>query len=85
MVLTASLRSPARALAVTALAAAAVVLGGAPASADPSTPTGHNCAGFAVSGVAGPGFGADVASAAQLQVVDNLGLANCGQPPRQNA
>jgi hypothetical protein len=44
----------------------------------------HNCAGAVVSSLAGPGFGDQVASLAQLQAVDNLGLADCGAPPRQN-
>jgi hypothetical protein len=80
----ASLRAPARALTVAALVGTALVLGAGPASADPSAVNGHNCAGAVVSTVAGPGFGATVAEAAQAQVVDNLGLANCGQPPRRN-
>ena len=55
--------------------------------ASPQRPTevnDHNCAGAVVSSLAGPGFGAQVASLAQLQVVDNLGLANCGDTSRQN-
>ncbi len=44
----------------------------------------RNCAGTVVSSVAGPGFGPSVASTAEAQGVDNLGLANCGQPPRRN-
>lgn len=47
MVLTASLRHSVRALAVTAVTAGVVVLGAAPAPADPLTSTGHNCAGVA--------------------------------------
>jgi len=46
--------------------------------------SGHNCAGVVVSSLAGPGFGAQVAQLAQLQAVDNLGLADCGENPRQN-
>jgi hypothetical protein len=57
----------------------------APAAADPpSPPNGHNCAGVIVSSVAGPGFGQVVSSFAHQQTVDNLGFANCGQPPRNN-
>ncbi|SDC92272.1 hypothetical protein SAMN05660690_2944 [Geodermatophilus telluris] len=44
----------------------------------------HNCAGTVVSSLAEPGFGPFVASSAQAQAVDNFGLANCGQPPRNN-
>lgn len=53
-------------------------------SASPPAPNGHNCAGSVVSTSAGPGFGTAVSTAAQLQLVDNFGLANCGQPPRRN-
>lgn len=63
--------------------AVATLLVVGPAAADPQ-PNGHNCAGFVVSGAAAPGFGTGVAAAAQLQGVDNFGLANCGAPPRQN-
>jgi hypothetical protein len=44
----------------------------------------HNCAGEAVSSLAGAGFGQLVSTLAQLQVVDNLGLADCGQEHRNN-
>ena len=72
-----------RRAAVTILAIAA--LGGAAgaAAAGPSQ-NGHNCAGVVVSGLAGPGFGSDVATAAHGQVVDNFGLADCGQDNRNN-
>lgn len=56
---------------------------GGPASADPAG-NGHNCAGAIVSSVAGPGFGEAVSAAAQAQVVDNFGFANCGQTDRNN-
>ena len=51
---------------------------------DAPTPNANNCAGVVVSSLAGPGFGTQVATLAQLQVVDNLGLASCGGTPRQN-
>jgi hypothetical protein len=51
---------------------------------DASPANGHNCAGAVVSSLAEPGFGAQVAVLAHLQVVDNLGLADCGSNPRQN-
>ena len=54
------------------------------ASADPAAPNGANCAGVVVSGAAGPGFGAQVSTAADAQLVDNFGLANCGQTSGQN-
>ena len=47
-------------------------------------PNEHNCAGVVVSGAADPGFGPAVSSAAQQQLVDNLGLADCGQTNRNN-
>lgn len=53
------------------------------ASAAPAG-TGHNCAGVVVSQAAGPGFGSTVSGAADQQLVDNLGLANCGQANRNN-
>jgi hypothetical protein len=56
----------------------------APAGADGPPPNDHNCAGVLVSGVAGPVFGQIVSTAAHFQAVDNFGLANCGQPPRNN-
>lgn len=55
------------------------------ASADPaSPPNGHNCAGVIVSQSAGPGFGHVVSDAAHQQLVDNFGLADCGQTNRKN-
>ncbi|GLZ50109.1 hypothetical protein Acsp06_62940 [Actinomycetospora sp. NBRC 106375] len=65
--------------------AAALSLGaaGGVALAAPS-PNGHNCAGSAVSGLAGPGFGGVVSGAAHEQAVDNFGLADCGQTNRNN-
>jgi hypothetical protein len=59
----------------------------APAAADGPPPNDHNCAGMLVSGTAsefGPVFGEIVSTAAHFQAVDNFGLANCGQPPRNN-
>lgn len=47
-------------------------------------PNNNNCAGVVVSSLAGPGFGGQVAAAAHLQLVDNFGLASCGDNPRQN-
>jgi hypothetical protein len=44
----------------------------------------HNCAGAITSTFAGPGFGGAVAAAADQQVVDNFGLADCGQDNRNN-
>ena len=54
------------------------------ASADPAVPNGDNCAGVFVSGAAAPGFGAQVSTTAHAQLVDNFGLANCGQTSGQN-
>ncbi len=68
---------------VLGLAAATVVATAPSALAAPSL-NGHNCAGTVVSSMAGPGFGPSVASIAEAQGVDNIGLANCGQPPRNN-
>jgi hypothetical protein len=68
---------------LTAVIVAAAVTA-APAGAEVPPPNGHNCAGVLVSGVAGPGFGVIVSTAAHFQAVDNFGLANCGQPPRKN-
>jgi hypothetical protein len=64
-----------------ALIAAAVLLGPTPAGAQGED---HNCAGALTSSLAGPGFGAGVSFFAYLQAVDNFGLANCGDAPRQN-
>lgn len=44
----------------------------------------HNCAGEVVSSLAGAGFGQLVSTLAQAQLVDNLGLADCGQEHRNN-
>ena len=55
-----------------------------PAHADGPTPNQKNCAGVATSELAGPGFGTIVQYFAQLQLVDNFGLAACGEPPRRN-
>ncbi|WP_344742171.1 hypothetical protein [Pseudonocardia halophobica] len=54
------------------------------AAAVPAAAGDHNCAGAAVSSMAGPGFGSGVSSLAHQQLVDNIGLADCRQPPRQN-
>ncbi len=64
--------------------AAAIVVATAPSALAAPSPNGHNCAGTTVSALAGPGFGPSVASTAEPQAVDNLGLANCGQPPQNN-
>jgi hypothetical protein len=53
------------------------------ASAAPAA-NGHNCAGFVVSQGAGSGFGQVVSAAAREQLVDNFGLADCGQAHRNN-
>jgi hypothetical protein len=52
--------------------------------ADTGSSTEHNCAGTVVSSLAGQGFGQAVSSLAHQQLVDNLGLADCGAPPRNN-
>ena len=44
----------------------------------------HNCAGVVTSSLAEPGFGQIVASFADLQLVDNFGLANCGDTSGNN-
>lgn len=54
------------------------------ASAAPA-PNGHTCAGVVVSQAAGPDFGRAVAGAAHQQLVDNFGLADCGQTNRNNS
>ena len=51
---------------------------------DGPTRNGNNCAGIMVSGLAGPGFGALAAASAHQQLVDNFGLASCGDNPRRN-
>jgi hypothetical protein len=60
------------------------VVATAPSALAAPRPNDHNCAGTVVASLAGPGFGPVVAANAQAQTVDNLGLANCGQPPRNN-
>jgi hypothetical protein len=69
------------ATAILAVAALGVAAGGTAAA---PSPNGHNCAGAAVSQLAGPGFGSFVSTFAHQQAVDNFELANCGQPPRNN-
>jgi hypothetical protein len=44
----------------------------------------HDCAGDAVSSAAGPGFGGLVSALAHLGLIDNIGLADCGQTHRNN-
>jgi hypothetical protein len=66
-----------------AVAASFIIAPAASASADPAV-NGHDCAGLVVSSLAGPGFGAVVSAAAHDQLVDNLGLADCGQTNRNN-
>lgn len=60
----------------------------APTAAVADTPgDDHNCAGQASSAGGqeyGSGFGQAVAFHANQQLVDNFGLANCGDAPRQN-
>jgi len=67
-----------------AAAIALVLSASGMAAADPPGSNGHNCAGAVVSLFAQPGFGQAVSDAAQEQVVDNFGFANCGDTPRQN-
>lgn len=69
------------AVAILTIAALGAAAGGAAAG---PTPNGHNCAGVAVSQLAGPGFGSFVSGFAHQQAVNNFGLANCGAPPRNN-
>ncbi len=66
-----------------ALAGATLVATAPSALADPE-PNDHNCSGTVVSSLAAPEFGPLVVSGAQAQLIDNFGLANCGQPPRSN-
>ena len=73
-----------RLLAVLALTGALVSLPIGSASANPASINGHDCAGFVVSSLSGPGFGQAVSAAAHDQVVDNFGLADCGQTNRNN-
>lgn len=69
--------------AVVAAVAASWMIAPLAASADPVA-NQHDCAGVVVSALAGPGFGSTVSAAAQEQLVDNLGLADCGQTNRNN-
>jgi hypothetical protein len=55
-----------------------------PALAQPTPGPSHNCAGAVTSSLAGPGFGQLVAGFAHLQLVDNFGLANCGNTSGNN-
>jgi hypothetical protein len=64
--------------------AVAVVVATVPSASAALSLNGHTCAGTIVSSLAGSGFGSSVAGIAEAQAVDNLGLANCGQPPRNN-
>ncbi len=66
-----------------AVAALAFAVAPGPALADAAF-NDHDCAGAVVSSAAAPGFGEGVAGAAQLQLVDNFGLADCGQTNRNN-
>ena len=61
-----------------------VTIGAHAAGADPGAPNAHNCAGVIVSSFAAPGLGAQVALLAHLQVIDNFGIADCGQVNRNN-
>ncbi|MCC7360321.1 MAG: hypothetical protein IT317_12630 [Anaerolineales bacterium] len=57
------------------------------ALAEGPTPNGHNCAGVVVksNNLDWPGpMGPLVAEYAHLQLIDNLGLANCGNANGQN-
>jgi hypothetical protein len=72
-----------RTLIAAATIASAAALSTTAATADPPR-NGHNCAGLVVSDSAGPGFGLAVSAAAHQQLVDNFGLANCGQDNRNN-
>jgi hypothetical protein len=72
-----------RVWAVVGCAGLLLVSGATVASAAPA-PNEHNCAGVVVSQLAGPDFGPAVSTAAQEQVVDNFGLADCGQTNRGN-
>lgn len=72
-----------RSIALAALVSGLCLAAPAVASADPP-PGGHDCAGLVVSSLAGPGFGAAVSAAAHDQLVDNFGLADCGQTNRNN-
>jgi hypothetical protein len=67
-----------RPLLIGSVIAAGLIMTATPAAAQPPPNGAHNCAGFFVSGVAGPAFGPAVAALAALQGVDDVGLANCG-------
>jgi hypothetical protein len=67
-----------------ALLAGLAFAGVSPVGADGPQINGNDCAGVVVSSFAAPGFGQAVSSLAQLQLVDNLGLADCGQTNRNN-
>jgi hypothetical protein len=68
-------------LAMVAGLSASMITSAAAAPSDNS----HNCAGAAVSLLAGPGFGQDIVSpAAHGQSVDNFDLADCNQDNRNN-
>ena len=54
------------------------------ASADPGAINGHDCAGAIVSSLTPPGIGPLVSQLAHAQLVDNIGLADCGQTNRNN-
>jgi hypothetical protein len=55
-----------------------------PTAAEGPTPNGNNCAGVVVSSLAGQDFGQSVSTFAHAQLVDNFGLADCGQDNRNN-
>jgi hypothetical protein len=78
-------RTVRRLLVVATTAGAAAVLSAGPAVAAGDS-ADHDCAGSFVRVAATeiPRVGQVVADSAHLQVVDNTGLANCGQPPRRN-
>ena len=69
-------------LGIVAAAASLLALSSGTASAD--SPNEHNCAGVAVSALAGPDLGPLVSGLAGQQQVDNLGLRNCGEANGQN-
>lgn len=66
------------------VAALAGATAGAASADPPNAPSGHDCAGVVVSSLAAPGFGAVVSSLAQLGLVDNFGLRDCGQANGRN-
>ena len=77
------MRIPVKFVAAITLAVAVAIPGFSVVAADPEF-NDHNCAGTVVAALAGPDFGAAVAEAAHLQLVDNFGFANCGQTNRNN-